>query len=330
MNLINYLRTFWEWLTGSSTVKPAPPPGGTPDPVHKKVLMIIYNPSVPSEGGRKLFEVLGWNNADTLCNQFIQDLHSSSAGYANYSVVERVEVDHFPIKQDGFAYTADEYVACIRTNSGFHQPDLVDYQKILDQFNIVQKVNLGTIDEVWMFAFPYAGFYESRMAGPRAFFCNAPPLTPTSSCQRRFILMGFNVERGVGEMLEAYTHRAEFIMDYVYQQNPQTENLWKRFIRYDKIAPGQAEVGTVHYAPNSLRDYDWGNPRTVNSRCDDWKNFPNFKGSIKPVNCTAWGGGDIRLHHKWWFSHLPKTGGRTNGIANNWWQYILDPNRVMV
>ena len=38
----------------------------------------------------------------------------------------------------------------------------------------------------------------------------------------------------------------------------------------------------------------------------------------------------MRAYTKWWLKHLPKVGGRTNGIANNWWQYIMDPNRVTV
>ena len=329
MLFMNIIQDILDWLKGSSSKGPAPePPGGKPDPVHRKVLMIIYNPPVPSQNGRKLFNVLGWNDPDTLCNHYIQDLHSCSAGYTGYSVTERVEVDHFPVKQDGFVYTADEYVACIQSNSGFHQPDMVDYQKILDEFDIVQKVNLGAIDEVWMFAFPYAGFYESRMVGPRAFFCNAPPLNSHQACTRRFIMMGFNVERGVGEMLEANNHRAESIMDYVYQRYPQTENLWKRFIRYDKVAPGEAEVGSVHFAPNSQKDYDWGNPRTVTSRCDTWYNFPDLSGASKMVNCSEWGNGDIRKHHVWWLEHFPRLKGTLGGVSCNWWSYVVDPNQA--
>ena len=35
-----------------------------------------------------------------------------------------------------------------------------------------------------------------------------------------------------------------------------------------------------------------------------------------------WGGGDMRAHHLRSFSHLPKTTGETDGISNNWWEYI--------
>jgi hypothetical protein len=29
-----------------------------------------------------------------------------------------------------------------------------------------------------------------------------------------------------------------------------------------------------------------------------------------------------RAHHIWWFSHIPKIPGETDGISNNWWEYI--------
>jgi hypothetical protein len=140
--------------------------------------------------------------------------------------------------------------------------------------------------------------------------------------------MGFNYERGIGEMLENLGHRAESILTRVFQKLTGEKNLWQRFSRYDLLHPDRAEVGTVHFAPNSERDYDWGNPRYVLSRCDDWYDYPAFKGENKPVNCDEWGGGDIRLHHLWWFRHFPHLEGSTEGISHNWWEYVLDPNCV--
>ena len=49
-------------------------------------------------------------------------------------------------------------------------------------------------------------------------------------------------------------------------KHPAEANLWKVFSRYDQIAPGQAEVGMMHWAPNSVRDYDWGNARSGHPR----------------------------------------------------------------
>ena len=135
--------------------------------------------------------------------------------------------------------------------------------------------------------------------------------------------MGFSYERGVGEMLEDLGHRTESILEHVFHGTRGEANLWQRFTRYDLVAPGRAQVGNVHFAPNSLRDYDWGNPRTVLSGCDDWLAFPDLRGDYRPVNCAEWGNGDIRRHHTWWLSHLPKVSGRIRGISNNWWKYII-------
>ena len=168
------------------------------------------------------------------------------------------------------------------------------------------------------------------MAGPGAFWCNAPPLKGTEHASRRFVIMGFNYERGVGEMLEDLGHRAESMLNKVFADQRGEANLWERFCRYDKTHPGRAEVGNVHFAPNSLKDYDWGNPRFVPSRCDLWINFPDLSGEPEQVNCQAWGNGDIRKHHRWWFERFPHIVGQSNGISWNWWEYVIDPNRVAV
>ena len=295
-------------------------------PVQPKVLLIIHNPRVPSYGGR-LHTVMRWQDPDALVGQYIYDVAAASFGYANYEVVERIEVDGFPVKEDGFVYDPETYVQRWTTRTGFHQPDGADYGRILHDFQIIPKINAGDIDEVWLMGFPYAGYYESRMVGADAFWCNAPPLIDQQA-QRRFVIMGFSYERGPGEMLENLGHRVESIMSHVYRRKRGEANLWNRFIRHEQTHPGQAECGNVHFAPNSQRDYDWGNQRKVASRCHTWLNFPNLAGEPRPVNCSEWGNGDIRQHHLWWLGHLPHMAGATNGIQNNWWHYIITPQTV--
>ncbi len=304
------------------------PAGGTPEPVKRRVSLIIHNPRVPSAGNERLDKVLRWNDTNQLVESFINDLRECSGGYLNYEIVETIIVDKVPRKADGFTYTVDGFVKAWNERKGFHDPDLVDYDALLEEFEMIRKVNENIIDEFWLFAFPYAGYYESIMGGPGAFWCNAPPLTQTAHANKRFIIMGFNYQRGVGEMLEAFGHRAESIMKYTFRRERGDDNLWERFIRHEFKNPGQAEVGWMHYAPNSERDYDWGNKRKVLSRWRTWRNFPNLAGEAETVDCHDWGDGDIRLHHKWWFELLPKIGGSANGIAYNWWQYIADPNLV--
>jgi hypothetical protein len=162
------------------------------------------------------------------------------------------------------------------------------------------------------------------MVGPGAHWCNAPPLDGVA-CRRRFVVMGFNYERGVGEMLENFGHRTESVLAHVYRPAP-PGHAWERFAAYDAIAPGQAGCGTVHFAPNSVRDYDWGNPRPVWSSCDDWLQYPALTDARRRVDCREWGGGDIRAHHRWWLGHLPRAVGRHEGKLANWWTYAVDPN----
>jgi hypothetical protein len=237
-------------------------------------------------------------------------------------------VNDFPLKLDGFRYTAEEYLRCWGQGGGFHQPDAVDYQRLVTNYHLLDHIESGACDEVWTVSFPYAGFYESRMAGPGAFFCNAPPLENTEAASCRFVIMGFNYERGVGEMLESFGHRAESILNQVFRRVSPANNHWSRFTRHQKSHPGQAEVGNVHYAPNSRTDYDWGNPTPVETRCRNWDKFPDLSDPPLVLDCREWGNGDIRAHHKWWFRLMPHIPGMIASISTNWWEYIVDPNKV--
>lgn len=327
---MNVWEDFLAWLRrlfGGQPVTPPEPAGGAPTPVAPKVEIIVFDPCLPDQGNQRLSEALGWQDVDNLAAGYINDLQSASHGYLNYQIVQRTDVDGFPVKKDGFVYTPEQYWQCWQTHSGFHQPDAVDYERILIDYNLIERINSGAVDEVWLFGMPYAGFYESRIAGPGAFFCNAPPLT-LSGIDQRFIVMGFNYQRGVGEMLESFGHRAESILNYTFRGIPPPANLWERFTRYEKHNPGQAECGNVHFAPNSQSDYDWGNPTPVPSRCRNWASFPDLSGAPILVDNSEWGGGDIRLHHLWWLERFPHINGSANGIAYNWWQYIVDPNQA--
>jgi hypothetical protein len=317
---------------------PLAPPTAVPDNSTEppqitilKTLVIVYEPTMEKASGKKLSEFMRWNRVEDLAKGFMSDILQASGGLARYQIVQRIDVDGFPPKVDGFYYDTQTYLNVVRGVTPPYMPQETNYHEIIDRFEILQRVARNEIDEVWLFAFPHAGFYESIMGGPGAFWCNAPPLKNTDTAKRRFVIMGFSYERGVGEMLENMGHRAESIMEKTFERLTGEDNLWERFIRHEKRNPGQAAVGNIHFAPNSQRDYDWNNPGSVLSECDDWlENFPNFKGITRLVTSAEWGHGDTREHHRWWLKHLPKTSGRINGIHNNWWQYIMNPNHVSV
>lgn len=294
----------------------------------RRVLTILFHPIIEAEGGRRLTNILGWAHPDDLADQYAADLRLASGGFADFRVVERIEVDHWPRKIDGFQYDDRSYLRTWRQQQGFHDPDSVDYPAILAQWNILERIERDEIDEVWLFGGPNFGFWESTMAGQSAFWCNSSPIASTGHCNRRFVVMGFNYERGVDCMLENFGHRTESIMEEVYRRAVGLPNQWAAFTRYDAQMPGRAACGNVHFAPSSLHDYDWGNPRPVVSNCDDWLNYPQLQGTRRLVQCQDWGSGDMRLHHLWWLRHLPRAAGRHDGVLNNWWRYVLDPNLV--
>lgn len=340
----NSRKSFWQalldfivFLVGGGKAPPSPqdniPPDSPDEPAEvtiSKVLVIVYDPVMDEATGKTLSAHQGWGRVEDLATGFMADILQSSYSMARYQVVERIDVDEFPAKADGFRYSPQTYLDVLRGVSAPYMPQEVDYYAIIRQFNLLNRVARDEIDEVWIFNFPHAGFYESIMAGPDAFWCNAPALKNTRASGRRFVIMGFSYERGVGEMLESFGHRVESILEKAFEHVAGDENLWQRFIRYNKIAPGKAAVGNIHFAPNSTRDYDWNNTSAVRSECYDWLlNFPNFKGDIREVSASEWGRGDIRVHHQWWLKHIPHVAGRQNGIHNNWWQYIINPQNVV-
>jgi len=292
--------------------------------------LVIYNPIMEPASSKTLIQTMRWNNPDDLVNVFIQDILETSGGLARYQIVQRTELNEFPAITDGFRYNPQTFLAAINKTQPVHQPVYISYQSILTGLNVLPRVINHEVDEVWLFGFPLAGFYESTMCGAGAFWCNSQAQTWSAGCNRRFVVMGFNFERGVGEMLHSFGHRTESILTQAFAKTQGNANLFTQFSLYDNVSPGKAQVGTIHFPPNGDQDYDYNNPRKVLSNCYDWYNFPAFKNDIRQVNAEEWGNGDMRMLHKWWLKHLPKVTGRTNGVANNWWQYIMDPNLVNI
>lgn len=300
-----------------------PTPTPTPQSGNKKVLVLNYDPILTSRQNQRLHQYYGWNDPNILDNLYVNDVKNASGGFVQYAIIQKIDINEFPVKADGFRYSEEQYLACVSSGgSACHYPDGVDYQRILADYHVCERRNSGEIDELWLWGGPWFGYWEAVMAGTGAFWTNGPPISGTA-CQKPLHIMGFNYERGISEMIEDLGHRIEGTMRYVYDQNPQSPNYFAYFTLYDQQSPGNAQCGNVHFAPNSVADYDWGNPRYVQSACDDWYNFPNLTGTKKLINCSPWGC-DGYQYKKWWLSHLPKNAGNNNGLWNNWWLYILD------
>ncbi len=313
-------------------------------PIRVKVLAIHFNPYIdgklhspddPAAGPKSIMELGGWNDPLPLAAGYMQDVCDASGGFIQYEIVEWITAREFQKKRDGFVYSPEEYYACMKGKSEWHKTDGVDYAASIERFGVVPRVESGEIDEVWWFGAPYYGYWESAMAGDGAFYINGGPIDGVP-CERPFVVMGFNYERGVAEMTHDLAHRTESTMTRVYGgwKSDELTTPWARFAANAHQSNGEAAAGSCHYPPNGVKDYDYANPREVMSSGDDWLNYPNRTGEKKPVTCESWrepfknrdGQPDYhRNYMRWWFTRLPKAAGAgEDGRQNNWWKYVFD------
>lgn len=298
-------------------------------PFEVKVLVLNFDPIIPSEGGKRLHEVCKWNDPRALAQGYIADVRKSSHGLVNHKIVEWKDIDTFHTKIDGFTYTPEQYMECHRSGRGWHDPDTADYPKTFEDFGVLPRIDSGEIDEVWFMGGPYFGYNESAMAGPGAFYVNGEVYDKVPS-KRAFVIMGFNYERGVAEMVHDLGHRTESTMARIYggwRAEELTTN-WARFASNVWQSGGHAGVGSCHVPANGESHYDYANPRKVESDADDWLNYPNLTGKKSMVSCENWGGPDHQRNYlNWFFSRLPRASGwNTDGRLNNWWEYVYHFN----
>jgi hypothetical protein len=322
---------------------------GDQTPLIVKVLVLDFNPLIPGKlhspdqpdaKPKGLREVAGWNDPIPLAQGYMQDLCEASGGLVQFKIVEWQVVRRFQKKTDGFTYTPEQYMTALKAGTraaqSWHQPDGVDYPNMVKEFDLIARVESGEIDEVWMMGLPYFGYFEACMIGKDAFDVNGHPFRDVP-CKRRFVVMGFNVERGVECMLEDQCHRSEATLSRIYGgwRAEQLTSNWARFAANEKQS-GTAAVGTAHYPANGEKDYDYANERSVESTADDWLNYPNLTGKKRTFNREEWAGphqnkaGKPDYHRnymRWWFTHLPKAPGvNEDARLNNWWEYLYNFN----
>src|SRR5689334_12365952 len=87
-------------------------------PISPKVLVLNFDPSIKSEGGKRLHEVAKWNDPHYLAAAYAADLQECSGNFVRYRIVLWQDVDTFPVKKDGFRYTEEEYLKCMREGKG--------------------------------------------------------------------------------------------------------------------------------------------------------------------------------------------------------------------
>ena len=310
-----------------------------------KVAVVIQDPRIPQKGNKKMHEAFitpgrgyKWHDPRKLMEDYRDSLNSLSGGVINYEIVKVYDDAKFftRLKDSNDYMSLDEIVKFL------DEPDwttfknrgtTLDYKKFIDHYGFCEMRDKGEIQEVWLWTFPFAGAWESTFAGENSFWLNSEPVQGTS-CKDLLTVMGLNYERDMSLALESYGHRFESIMRKVYgrwDHKSEKLNNWELYTSYDKIAPGKAEIGNIHFPPNALKDYDWKNMTKVKTHADRWFSYPQLKAvEGRMVDCEEWDCSHLG-YMSWWYSHIPRYAGLNpdDGHLNNWWHYVVDYNAAM-
>ncbi len=230
-----------------------------------KVLVLDYRPAAVRAD---------WNTTDDLVHQYIEAMLSATGRLLVYQVMDKITIPGYPPLLDGRCYDDDTWMqamqddkTALRNSHGGYM--MADYMRIIRDYEIMSRVRDKKIDEVWMFGGPYFGFYESRMVGRGASWCNAPAIEQPG---RRFVMMGFNYQRAVKEMVHDFGHRAESIISaqfgsqdflhklYAQQPCPACKNDFEEWLQVN---------GTVHRKPGG-EDYGQDEFAWVKNLHPDW------------------------------------------------------------
>lgn len=301
-----------------------------------KVALVIQDPVIQEFGYKRIHEKWNWQSPISLVTQIQQEFLQSSDSTVKFQIVEsyndqniftKIDSNYMTLAQIAYyfqnnqtLYTELKYIAETQNRIKY------DYNGMVDFYDFDTKRNNGTIDEVWVYAFPFGGMYESQLMGPGAFWWNSPPLAHPG-LNKCLSVMGWNYERGVAEAMHSVGHRAESALWKTYGRwNLQSAKLnnWEIFTSINKELPNKANVGNIHFPPNAISDYDYSNSSSVITFADNWKRYPFLLDQKRTINCQEWGCTHLG-YMKWWFNHLPRYKGVTaDTILNNWWHYFLD------
>ena len=313
------------------------PAGNAPDPtsVSKRVIAINFDPVLKTRNNLRLHDYLQWSDPWKLTAKMVEDARVTSRGYVNYEVIEKIDYDGFPQFRNGFCYTETSFLEMWEKDRDKADRGMTSFKWVFEKFNLAEKIRAKDVAEIWIWGAPYMQWDELhwKIPGDKIPYQTDNPWFyrpyDIPDLGRTVWVMGWNYERGEGEMLESYCHRIESVLSLTvgkgcWDPKKFTNNVWNQFSRVDKDFPGQSEVGTVHYAPNSASDYDWNNTNQVWTFADDWLTYPKLPRKKKLQNAKTGGWEDIAAHHLWWMTRLPHTEGVTDGFYNNWWQYIVN------
>jgi len=331
--------------TGSYTVKEPPGPAWKAPPFiyrektatgrkHARVAVVIYDPVLESEGGKRLTEFLKANDPIEYSRILANVIREASWGYINYEIVDFITVNAFPQKVDGFRYTERTFLEARKAQKW--QPATMSYRRMLEETKLLDRLKNEGLTEVWLWG--SGGMHFDEFAGyiPIRYARFAPTDNPwfyrpydiPPEIGRTAWVMGFNYEVGPDNMVHSYTHRVESMAALACAagvwDTHQLRDPWNVFSWLELDHRGAPSmVGNCHVPPNGEGGYDYNNKRRVLSWADSWYNFPDLRGAPRQVSSAEWGNNQFG-YQKWILEHLPKYPGHTSFGYNNWWVYVAN------
>ncbi len=236
----------------------------------------------------------------------------------------------------------------------------IDYSTVFATIGMEDLVNTTGVKDVWLNLRPISPEYPVVKSNniPAEFFINAwesnmsSPTGDISNSDRyegdlpiykkTYVVYGNNLHRSQSENLHNIGHQIENQLGYLdYRSGDAIDQIfWKYFVAHPFTGNPGKRVGDIHFPPNALADYDWGNMAPVLSDIEDWK---PAGGATKSINASRWI--DIRYaiprpttfsfderdsQYKWllfWFQSIP---GKTllipyqTGYISNWWDIFYN------
>jgi len=273
------------------------------------------------------------NKVDSLSRELAKVLSEASRYHAYKNSSAQPSVKYTVIK-------TVEYLEPLPTVKDFSlREPMTDYNAIMERIGGKGWVESSGVKEIWLWGYHggKVGLWESNMAGPYGDVSNSSrdkddlPVTSTT-----FTFFHYNYQRGLSEAVEDHMHQIEALLNFVDGRDTTDESewnkllFWGKFVGSDKshkiIRPG---CGWAHYPPNGEKDYDWANPRYVDSDIEDWK--PDGSGVKQRMNCEQWQGKSINWF-VYWMQSLP---GAENMLMYqgkklvNWWIFVGDFDTAM-
>lgn len=306
---------------------------------HAKVIVLIYDPVLPSAGGKPLIEHLHGTDPIEASRILVDVVREASWGYINYEIVDVIRVDGYPKKVDGFQYDEAKYLEARRTKEW--QPASSSYRGFFEEHGLLDRFQKEEITELWVWGADGFHFDEFAMYIPNRYARFGPTENPwlyrpydiPTELGRTTWVMGFNVEVGVDNMIHSYAHRIESmaalaLADGVWDTKT-ARDPWNVFSYLETDHPGTpSQVGNCHVPPNGQSGYDYNNPRRVDSWAWYWWRYPDVRGAPAPISSRAWGKNQFG-YMKWLLERVPKFAGYTSFGYNNWWVYIANTDEEL-